>query len=241
MINENATRSLAFRKYKTHTEVLEPTGISMPTALAQNKEELDAFVTGQAAGKFIVKPENGTHSKGVQTASRAELQDLFAANPNFYGTQLVQPKYDLTVPFPSSVRPYDDESRESFDGWNRDGKTKELRVYGFHAGGDTTVFPAARAIENGDQWFFVDPDSLPDRVLDGTRQAMNRAAEATGALAIYGTVDFGYGTSGAEAPAWNAIEMNMRAPYMIGYDKHADVADTLREHFADQIQITAGM
>jgi hypothetical protein len=55
---------------------------------------------------------------------------------------------------------------------------------------------------------------------------------------MFGAVDYGYGSIDGGAPEWAAIEINGLAPYMIGYDKHAEVADRLRDLFADQILAT---
>jgi hypothetical protein len=112
-------------------------------------------------------------------------------------------------------------------------------VYGFHSPAGTDVFPVARAIEAGDQWFFVDPESLPNLVIEGTRKAIARAAEISGAQALFGTIDYGYGSSGDDEPDWHVIEFNGRMPYMVGYDTHVGVADILRENFATQIHATA--
>jgi hypothetical protein len=80
---------------------------------------------------------------------------------------------------------------------------------------------------------------VPYYVLESTKLAMGLTAEVTSARAVLGTVDWGYGTIGSEAPHWAAIELNAKAPYVIGYDKHAGVADRLRDLLADQIQATA--
>jgi hypothetical protein len=244
VINENATRALAYDKAQAHQAVFLPTlgprGLAMPTELASSPDVIAQFVDGNPAAGFIVKPKNGSNGKGVQQVACGDVPALFAADPTLMGTQVIQPQYNLSGAFPASVRPYDAASAETFDGWNRDGQTKELRVYGFHSPAGTEVFPVARAIQDGDQWFFVDPQTIPENVLDGTRDAIAEAARVTGSTALYGTVDYAYGNyDPAQEPGWAALEWNGRTPYMIGYDKHAGVAGHLRDNFADQIQATA--
>ena len=71
-----------------------------------------------------------------------------------------------------------------------------------------------------------------------SRAAIAKAAEVSDAKALFGTVDYGYATAAGEQPDWRAIELNAKQPYMIGYDKHWTVADTLRNLFAKQIHAT---
>ena len=238
-INENASRSLVFRKNRTHDEVLHPLGLAMPTVLAGSGENVAAFLQTESASRFVVKPNNGTNSKNIHMLDRAEVVKHFDARPEDYGAYIVQTAHDFTRSFPSAVRAYDRASQESFDAWSRAEVAKELRVYGFHSPEQTTVFPVARAMKDGDQWFFVDPDSLPERVIEGTCQASAKAAAITEAAAFYGTVDYGYGSDGHNEPDFYAIEMNGRMPYLVGYDKHAGIADLLRDLLADQIKATA--
>ena len=236
MINENETRSLAHHKDRAGREVLEPLGIGIPTILAATPDEVAVFAAAHAAEQFVVKPDSGSNSVGVQKVAKAELAELFRTRPDLLGTQIVQPAGDFTHPFPLEVQPYDPQSRADFDGWAKSDATKELRVYGFHSPQGTATFPVARAIKDGvDHWFFVDPESVPPRLRERTAAAMRRVADITAAAAVYGTVDYGYGKWGAQAPDWHAIELNGKAPYLIGYDKHAGVADKLRDLFAAQI------
>ncbi len=240
MINENTTRSLAFRKHRTDREVLAPLGINIPSVLAADSSTVEAFMSTQPSGRFVVKPDSGANGQGVHVLSPAGVAELFREHPDLYGTQLVQPAYDLTRPFPAGLRPYDAASAEAFEGWNRHGITKELRVYGFHSPERTTVFPVARAIhEQRDEWFFLDPETVPAHLLKDTEAAMRLAASVSGAAAMLGTVDYGYGAPAGQDPVWAAVELNGKAPYVLGYEKHYQIADTLRTMFADQIAETA--
>ena len=240
IINENATRSLAFRKHRTDSEVLTPLGLSMPTTLVESAADIESFLEAQKALNIIVKPNSGTNSEGVTKLHRLAVIDHFVADTALYGEQIIQVAHDFSVPFPSALRAYDAASQEAFTGWSQSLNPKELRVYGFHSPAGTAVLPVARAIAAGqDNWFFVDPDSVPERVMEGTRAAMALTAKISGALAVYGTVDFGYGSDGINEPDWQAIELNGRMPYLLGYDKHPAIADDLRNCLANQIKAAA--
>lgn len=241
MINENATRSLAHYKIRAHHEVLAPLGIAIPTALPETPSDVDEFLAMRGTDKVVVKPNSGTNSEGVQIIEPSTAKKLFADDPTMWGKQLLQPAYDFTRPLPSDLRPYDAASIEEFEGWRNAPVPKELRVYGFHSPTGTDVFPVARAIKEGDNWFFVDPGSVPATVIENTQAAISRAAEVSGAAALFGTVDYGFAIGDTEVgPDWHAIELNARMPYLIGYDKHLEVADQLRELLADQILATSG-
>ncbi|CAN5144184.1 hypothetical protein BH09PAT3_BH09PAT3_0940 [soil metagenome] len=239
MINANATRSLAFRKHRAANEVLLPLGLTMPTQLVNSPADVERFLAENPAPEIILKPDNGTNSQGVERLDRSAVAQYYLDNPAKYGRNIAQPAYDFTGPLPPHMRAYDAASQEAFDGWNRSGKPKELRIYGFHSPQETTVFPIARAIDKGDNWFFVDPQSVPAELMTGTAAAIALAAEVSGAAAMLGTVDYGYGSTGSESPSFQAIELNGKAPYLLGYDKHQAIADTLRDQFADSIAQTA--
>lgn len=63
-------------------------------------------------------------------------------------------------------------------------------------------------------------------------------ASISGAASLHGTVDYGYGAPQCETPVWSAIELNGKAPYLLGHDKHKKIAETLRTLFSDQIAET---
>lgn len=248
VINKNTTRSLAYRKHRVDQEVLRPIlqgGMRIPTWFIETAADLDAMRSESTSSRFFFKPTNGSNSRGTQDVGRSSIDQTFLTNPELYGNVIAQPTLDFTIPFPSSIRAFSDRHKEGFIGWSSSAREKELRVYGFHSPAGVDVFPVARAItrdqsgERVDNWFFVDPQTIPEQVLDGTRSVIGRAAEVSGATALYGTVDFGYCQAEGVGPGWRAIELNARFPYLIGYDKDKEVGRTLRSRFADQISATA--
>lgn len=234
ILNENAMRSLAFRKQRMWNEVLQPLGQGIPTLFLDRNADVDAFHSAQGAASYIVKPTNGFNGQGIVRLARDELSDL-----QLDATHILQPEYDFTLPFPAGLRPYDTHSREAFEGWSTSDAPKELRVYGFHSPVSTEVFPVGRALKDGqDHWFFIDPESVPEPVIEQSRAAIAKTAEVSASSAVLATVDSGYGRVADEDPAFHAIELNGKAPYIIGYDKHAGVADLLRDILSQQIYQT---
>jgi hypothetical protein len=135
VINANASRSLAHDKFRAYQEVLRPGGLAIPTELVASQDDIEAFLEQQGASRFMIKPVHGFASWGVEEVARDELVERFTADSQLYDHHIIQPAYDLTVPFPKSVRPYSKEGpvREDFDFLSAVGQSKEIRVYGFHS------------------------------------------------------------------------------------------------------------
>ena len=239
ILNENALRSLVYRKQRVQDELLKPLNMGMDSILPQSIDEIDAFLGGTPASYYIAKPNTGTFSKGVVRLPRSEVLGYFKQNESLLGSTIIQPAYDFSVPFADSLKPYDSHSADQFEAWSRSNSTKELRMYGFHADGKTETFPVARAMENGvDNWFFVDPASLPEKLSQDTQAVFNRAAKLTGSRAIHGALDIGYGAYDDKDPDYHVVELNGRMPYLVGSTKHAEVAHKLRGMYADMIKDT---
>lgn len=236
--NENQMRSLVFRKNRVQSEILDPLDLGMPTRLIENYLDIDAFMHDHPAATYFAKPNSGTFSKGVQRLQTNEVGNYFS-QPDKFGKVILQPAYDFTAPLPPGLRPYDAASEEAFRGWSVADVPKELRMYAFHSPEATTVFPVGRAMKDGeDNWFFVDPESVPDKLVEDTTRVIQSAAEKTGSRAVYAALDMAYGSVGDAGKDYHIVELNGRMPYLIGYDKHEGVADTLRDYYADQIQQT---
>ncbi len=238
-INENAMRSLAFRKEKVQREIFEPLGLGMPTQLVENSIDAIVFAHENPAEEYIIKPNTGASGgKGVDTVAAADLASvagMYAQN----GNMIIQPKYDFSRGMHPALRPYDAMSTEAFDAWSKSESMKELRTYVNLSPTKLSMLTVGRAIKDGvDHWFFVDQDSVPQQVFDDAESAVRLAAQETNSLAVTAAIDSGYGSLNGEAPAHHIIEFNGRMPYLMGYDKHAGVADKLRENYADQIADT---
>lgn len=237
VLNENAMRSLAFRKHRVWAEVFEPLSMGIATQLISSETDIPNFLDTQSATDYIIKPDNGTDGKRVVSHSADALKKAGIVPAD--STLIIQPRYNFSHGFPAGLRAYDQQSQEAFDGWSKSDALKELRVYGFHSPVSTEVFPVGRALKDGiDHWFFVDPESVPRPVLESSRLAVAKSAEVSGSPAVLATVDSGYGSLQTEDPDFHAIELNGKAPYVIGYDKHAGVADKLRDMLSKQIKDT---
>ena len=239
IINQNALRSLVFRKQRVADEVFTPLGIGMPNRLIESVSDVQEFVDEFGIHDLITKPNSGTHSKGVESRTAQELLAL-PIEALLEKPTIIQPKYDFTIPFSDEIRPYDATSAEAFKGWGESTAVKEFRIYTFKDPESVTTFPVARAMHEGtDHWLFVDPESIPQKLHDQSVAAAEAAARITGSRAIFAALDFGYGARADEAPDYHAVELNGRMPYLIGSDKHPGVARALRRLFADQIKHTA--
>jgi len=239
-INEGPVRSLGHRKWKAHRQILEPVGIAMPTQLVTSQAEAKAFIDQVEAAEFVAKPQIGRFGAGVQRVDRQQAAGLFETNGDWYGNYLLQPAYDLSGPFPATIEAYDDTaSRQLFNECNDSGQPKELRMYGFRDPYKTGVYPVGRIVNGSDTWFFVQPETVPVHLYEKTTEAMELTASLTGAAAVYGSVDFGYGSYDGSEPHWAAVEMNLRSPYMVSKDKHPVVAADLRGLMVEQVRATA--
>lgn len=235
IINENAVRSLGFNKARSYEEILEPLGLGIPTALIEKLADVDDFLAVQKAERIVVKPNSGAGGKGIRRWHRNEVLGNFGTEEWGDKPQVLQPALDFTAPMPNYLRAYDAPSAEAFNCLSGSNASKELRVFVFRSPVESTVFPVGRVLNDGDKWFFVDPDSIPEKLSDDSIKVIERAANVCGALALYGAVDFGYGTAGPEDPDWHIIEANMRSPHLITYREHSGVAEVLRNLFVQQL------
>lgn len=237
VVNNNELRSLVHRKHRFQNEILEPLDMGIPSLLVECLEDAASFVEAHDAAEYILKPTSGTFSKGVMRIKRDNVTSMFT-DESLLGKTIIQPAYDFSQPFPETFRPYDEAAKTDFEHWSASTVTKELRMYGFYTSSQTDVFPVARAMRDGeDSWFFIDPESTPEELYTTTRTVLSRVAHLTGSQAIYGALDIGYGSSSRDTESdYHIVEFNGRMPYLVGYDKHADVADTVREMKADQVQ-----
>lgn len=244
MINENTTRSLAWDKDNADKRLIAPVlgalGLRIPTQLITDAATAQAFMRTMSADRYVVKANNGM-GEGVVILDIQGITDWVDRSIGDPKPWILQPAYDFTGPLPPYLKPYDGANTESFEGWSKSVFPKELRIYGMHSPENTQVFPVARALASGqDEWFFVDPDSVPPDLMEPARLLTSEAARITGAAALLGSFDFGYGPlMGKQGAGWRLIEFNGRSPYVLAADKHAGIAYVLREMLADTIQQTA--
>ena len=245
MINENAVRRIGYHKDLADREILEPLGYGMPTTVVVTPEDASAFAEAYQYDQYFLKPRHGNFGAGTHKLDRAGLAALFAANPDRLDKMIIQLAYDFSIPFPSSIKPLDRKTTEQFESLNIVGNTKELRMYGFVSPGKTRLFPAARVLrpnlktgKTESTWFFVDPESIPRQVIGESHDVLQQTARRTGSLALYGAVDFGFGTADDNDFSWTVIELNCLAPGMISREQNVYVATKLQLLFADQIRST---
>lgn len=242
VIYENAVFELDADKSRMHSEILEPTGISIDTTAIHNVAEAGAFLDRyDDVGEFIVKPVKGRGGRGVQRLQRDAVLPALQQQPELLSPDnmhIIQPAFDFSIPLPDSIKPYDTLATPGFQQWSQAQAAKEIRLYTFHSPAGTDVFPVGRAIQNGDHWFFVDPDSIPAHLLETARLTTRQIAQATGSLALYSALDVAYGAARPQDDrGWRAVELNASYPYIINKDEgHPGIVRYLRHLIANQIR-----
>ena len=244
-VNENAVRKLGWNKDIAAEQVFKPLGYSLPTALVTTPEDVDTFLGSQKQKYFITKPRHGNFGAGTTIHTRDTLAQHYTQFPDQLGKHVIQPALDLTKAFPRYVKPLDRQSTPKFEELNTAGTVKELRAYGFLSSGGIDVYPAARVLRpsldgktQDSEWFFVDPESLPERVVSQTSYTLKKTAQLTGSAALFGAVDFGYGSDrSSDAPAdWHIIELNVMSPGMIADRQNVTVATELRRLYGRHLR-----
>lgn len=237
--NNNTLRSLAFRKHRVQSEILEPLDAGIPTALIESIVDVDVFLQAYPAKEYVIKPTSGTFGKGVVHVKASEVMQQFA-DPEIFGKMIIQPAYDFSLDLPDSIRPYDEKAKADFEAVAKGDMAKEIRMYGMYSPDATVVYPVLRGLKDGtDYWAAIDPDSVPEQVTNRSRDIIARIAHETGSRAVYSALDIGYGSLDGADPEFKEIEFNGRMPYLFGKDKHVAVAGILRDHLADQITASA--
>lgn len=246
VINKGAVRRYGLDKAKAFTDIFVPLDLGISTFSAKNKADVVLALDTIESSRVVVKPIAGISGKGVVICERHELHDWAAKiTPDDSKPYIVQPYVDFTQSFPSMMKPYTTAEREHYEELSATGRSKELRMYSFYSSQGIDCFPVARASAQGDRhmgednWFFVDPESVPSILVDDSTRVISRLAALTNAKSIYAATDWGYGAIDGADPAWSLIETNVRTPYLLGYDKHSEVADMVHELFAMHITAAA--
>lgn len=238
-INQNNVRTLGYHKQMMHDQVLLPLGLGIPTVLADSKPAVESFLAQQSTDSFIAKLNRGAGTNSTQILDRQQINAELTSQEWQEKPRVLQPAFDFTRPFPNSIRAYDTTAQENFNTFSNGDTVKEMRMYCFQALGETAVFPVGRNMGEGPNWFFVDPESLPEKLAEETARIATQVGAVTDTKSLYSAVDFGYGAMGSEDADWHVIEGNIRSPHMILEKAHAGVAMVLRKLFAEQLIITA--
>ncbi|HEX7963280.1 MAG TPA: hypothetical protein VF466_01680 [Candidatus Saccharimonadales bacterium] len=232
VINQASVATLGNDKERVHNTIFEPNGMGIPT---YNLEQLD---NGALAGvkSLVVKRRAGNAPDGVLIVGPDEAREIMS---QLDSDHIAQPYVHMSGKFPRFVRPYSAQDAELFDAINQPGRPKELRMYNFwhNAGGQEHLqqLPAVRvsvpgAIMGEATWTACDPEALPPELYEQSAVAFRSIARATGAKAIYGSVDWGFDGNDGSA---HAVESNMYGPFLIGRREHEDVGLQAYTAYAD--------
>lgn len=84
------------------------------------------------------------------------------------------------------------------------------------------------------EWFFADPVELIEALMPSASADMRLIAEKSGALGIYGRIDYGWGRlPDHKEPQIYKIEANLRNPYLMSTARHQEVGGIVRDMYAD--------
>lgn len=232
--NENELRKLAGDKQRSYEELFEPLGLGIPSRLIRTAVDAAVLMELYPASRYISKPNSGTFGRGIVNLSASEVLTFFA-DSSLLGKMILQPAYDFTLPLDPSIKPYDRRAREDYEMWSKSSVRKEFRMYGFYSPGVTEVFAIGRALgDERDSWFFADQETVPQELFDTTKLVVDRAARHT--HSAYVALDIAYGRQEPDhEPGYHIVELNGRMPYLVGYNRHVQVADKVRDLYADSI------
>ncbi|HEX6258702.1 MAG TPA: hypothetical protein VFZ48_04435 [Candidatus Saccharimonadales bacterium] len=241
-VNETAVQVFGADKYAAYTEIHGQLPEAIPTYLLAN---IDAALDDIQDGPFIAKPITGSMGRGIHSfASKAALVEWATALTKVEReAYILQPKYDFTGPL-ARVRPYTYQDAIRTSELNKSDLSKEVRVYTFHnphtgamefSAVPRCTTPSATNRRAEDHWFFADQEPLLERLARPAGETAYFLARAAGVVAVYISVDFGYGARGDEAPDWRLIEANTRFPYLLGPDKHPELSAHIRDQFARHV------
>ncbi|HSX08154.1 MAG TPA: hypothetical protein VLG11_04650 [Candidatus Saccharimonadales bacterium] len=251
VINPYTVQQMGYDKWWVHTEGTTPSDDHVTTIPTFQLQDNDTAVREWGDVPVIVKPRAGGEGKGMYGfQTPAELNTWLnrqyaslgaAAYRRFLNYYIIQPEVDFTKPLP--LEPFSPKDAAQFHARNDNKTPKEIGLYTFyHAPSDTfTCFPVPRrnmrrqitdAIRP--EWFFADPDYLTNELAPSAAADMQLVAKKSGALGIYGRVDYGYGQlPGQVEPQIYKIEANLRNPYLMSTARHAVVGGIVRDMYTD--------
>ncbi len=217
--------------------------------------DIDSALAVFGAGPLIVKPRAGGEGKGMHSfrdgaALQVWLSKKYAATGDeqafhqLLQRYLVQPEIDFTAPL-QGLRPYSPADVPQMIERNDSSTPKEIGLYSFYDARTDTLscFPVPRRNMRADisqritpEWFFIDPEPLQMALYETAHADLQRIAKLTGALAVYGRKDYGFGSlPGTAEPQLFKIEDNLRGPYIMSTARHAEVGGKIRDMFVNLI------
>lgn len=191
----------------------------------------------------VLKPRNGMKSEGLHIGTKEQIAQIITSNDfDKNNAWILEEKLDFSPKIPLLGRTPNDQ--ELIDRANRLGAPKELRVYTFGRNTDgslisncvlRTVTGEEIALGN-DRWVFVDPDSVPQEVLDASSEIAANFETHTGVKEMHLGIDWVYAREfGESEPRWINMEVNGTQPQLIYHSENAEVSKEQVNYLAEQL------
>ena len=245
-LNPNSIRDFGHNKHRMLSEVLQPASMHDRTSLLLDGEltpsDIADNVSSIPGDLLVAKPNGGQLSRGILVGSKQHITEQLVAMLTDESTlpepYIIEEMLDFSAELPS-LRGMNTKEQDRLNHANHTGVNKELRKYYF---GNDTWDAAVHVTQVGetdfrnDDWLYVDLESIPERIMAGGAEVVKLLREKTGTDEFNIAIDWVYaGSPSHPEPSWQAMEVNVALPYLIGLDKHAEVGRRQQSKLAEQI------
>ncbi len=236
---------------------VEGTDTSTPTIptyrLSDTEQAIDELGDELGDVPCIVKPRSGSQGKGMYAFPSKKLLDLWLRDQRklpepsrpyktFLDTYILQPAIDFTGELPY-IKPFNEKDRVLVEARNDATTPKEIGLYCFYNAASDALecFPVPRrnvrtTIRQSikPEWFFADPDPFVELLAASAQADLRLIAKKSGALAIYGRKDYGFGVlPGKTERQVFKIEDNLRGAYLMSTKRHPEIGNIIRTMFVN--------
>lgn len=180
----------------------------------------------------VLKPRAGMRSQGVSIGSKDQIAQVISSEAFVTSTAwILEEKLDFSPAVP--VRGRTPKDQELIDVANKRGAPKELRVYTFGRNPDGSlitsyVLRASLGEEAGlgnDEWVFLDPESIPQEVIDASSAIAANFESHTSVKEMHLGIDWVYAREfGKSDPRWINMEVNGSEPQLIYQSDNPEVS-----------------
>jgi hypothetical protein len=234
-LNPMNLRRLARNKHEVAETILKPLGLYRKNTLVMpgNSGSLSESDIAMSHS-LIMKPNGGFASRDIVAGTPAEI---YAQLGEITEDKLIEERLGFDLPIPL-IRGRDDYEQARLLEANEQKVNKELRLYSY---GEDAWYPVARIAQpgslrlTGDEWVYIDEDSVPDEALiaaSRVKQALDKKTGKTDTLIV---VDMVYVTSESRPePHWEVMEVNAE-PYVPRPENNQGVGIQHQQLLAAQI------
>ncbi len=235
-LNPMNVRNLARHKHEVASTVLAPLGLYRENILV-TPDEAGALSEADIAlsHSLIMKPNGGFASRDIVGGTPAEIRAHLLEG--ITEDKLIEERLNFGLPIPS-IRGRDAYEQARLDEANEKIVNKELRLYSY---GENVWYPVARIAEadslrlTGDEWVYIDEDSVPIAALVAANLVKQAIDEKTGKTDTLLAVDLVYVTSESRPePHWEVMEVNAEA-YIMRPENNQSVGVQHQQLLADQL------